>query len=83
MAKKSVKTHELSALRMPGFTAEASLAKTTQHYALAPPAAADAGRVIPQGLFVNPLSGHLFFCYDEGGFSGCVDLGYRGPFTLK
>ena len=82
MAKKSVKTHELSALRTPGFTAEASLAKTAQHYGLGPAGTAGAGRVIPQGLFVNPGNGHLIYCYDEGGFSGCVDLGYRGPFTL-
>jgi hypothetical protein len=69
-------------MRMPGFTAEASLAKTKQHYALAAAPRADAGRVVPQGLFVNPTNHHLIYCYDEGGFSGCVDLGYRGPIYL-
>ena len=69
-------------MRMPGFTAEASLVKTKQRHALAPVAAANAGRVVPQGLFVNPSNHHLIYCYDEGGFSGCVDLGYRGPITL-
>jgi hypothetical protein len=82
MAKKNAKTHEFGLSRMPGYTAEASLTKTKQHYSLAPAATADAERVIPQGLFINPTNGHLIYCYDEGGFSGCVDLGYRGPITL-
>jgi hypothetical protein len=65
---------------MPGFTAEASLAKTEQHYANAAGASASsAGQVLPQGLYVN--NGHLWYCYDEGGFSGCVDLGRVGART--
>jgi hypothetical protein len=66
---------------MPGFTAEAALAKTERHYAQASGAgAADAGRVVPQGLHV--VNGHLWYCYDEGGFSGCVDLGSVAAHTL-
>jgi hypothetical protein len=68
-------------MSMPGFTAEASLAKAEQHYSHAAGAgAAEAGMVRPQGLSVR--NGHLIYCYDEGGFSGCVDLGYVGPRTL-
>jgi hypothetical protein len=65
-------------MRIPGFTAEASLAKTTRRYVLAARAAI-AGRVVPQGLWVNPASHHLIYCDDV---VGCVDLGYVGPRTL-
>ena len=69
-------------MRMPGFTADASLAKTTRHYVLAPrdvAAGAAGGRVVPQGLWVNPWSHHLIYRDD---YVGCVDLGYVGPRTL-
>jgi hypothetical protein len=67
-------------MSMPGFTAEASLAKAEQHYSHAAGAgAAEAGMVRPQGLSVR--NGHLIYCYDEGGFSGCVDLGRVGART--
>ncbi len=68
-------------MSMPGFTAEASLAKAEQHYSqTAGAGSGEAGRVVPQGLHV--VNGHLWYCYDEGGFSGCVDLGSHGPRTL-
>jgi hypothetical protein len=37
-------------MRLPQFTAEASLAKTNQHYVLTPGVAAKAGGVFPQGV---------------------------------
>jgi hypothetical protein len=65
-------------MTMPRFTAEASLQNTKQHYVLASAAAAEAGIVLPQGLFVAGNL-HLFYC-DE--IVGCIDLGYRGPSYL-
>jgi hypothetical protein len=62
-------------MRMPGFTAEYSLGKTKHHYVLTPGAAA-SGKVVPQGLWVNPITNHLIYCDDV---VGCIDLGYRGP----
>ena len=76
MAKKSVKSHEMIAQQMPGFAADSSLAKSKQHYALGQTPKTDTGSVIPQGLFVG-TNGHLWYCYNEGGFSGCIDLGSR------
>lgn len=68
-------------MTIPGFTAEASLAKTMQHYVLASGAAAEAGRVLPQGLFVSP-NGDLIYCYNEGGFSGCFTVRRHIAYTL-
>jgi hypothetical protein len=67
-------------MRMPGFTAEASLAEKL-HYLLAVKPAAEGGKVVPQGLYVNG-AGHLIYCYNEGGFSGCIDFGRVGARTL-
>jgi hypothetical protein len=77
MAKKSVKTHEARALRMPGFNAEASLYDVSGQYSMAGtlPISTE-GRVVPQGLWVNPVTHHLIYCDDT---VGCIDLGYRGP----
>jgi len=73
MAKKSVETYELSALRMPGFNAEASLAKINQHYALIPGSAGVAGAVIPQRSYGVAVVGHqavaheeVMICYSDG-----------------
>ena len=59
-------------MRMPGFTAEASLRQATTGY-WAEAVSLEAGRVLPQGLFVN-LHGDLIYCFDEGGFSGCFTI---------
>jgi len=62
-------------MTMPGFTAEASLAKAKQYYVLTSRIAAEAGKVLAQALFVN-RNLHLIYCDD---LVGCLDLGYRGP----
>jgi len=48
-------------MRLPEFTAEASLGKTSEHYSLSTDLVSESGRVQPQGLFVNP-NGDLVYC---------------------
>jgi hypothetical protein len=69
----------MNKMRMPGFCAEASLLKTAQRYVLSHCGAAAGGKVVPQGLWVNPVTHHLIYCDDV---VGCIDLGYRGPIYL-
>jgi hypothetical protein len=67
MARKSVKTPELSVLRMPRFNAKASLYNVSGRYSMAwtLPASTES-RVLPQFA----LCGHLYCCDLDGG--GCV-----------
>jgi hypothetical protein len=66
----------------PGFTAESSLGKTKDSYALTLNHAAASGRVVPQ-LFCLPNEGGTtcYQCWNEGGFSGCYSFRIR-HFTL-
>jgi len=60
-------------MRLPEFTAEASLGKIREGYLLASKALAATGSVVPQGLWVTPW-GDIVYCYNEGGFSGCFTI---------
>jgi len=61
-------------MRLPNFTAEASLGETKKQYTLCSRIEAEAGKVVPQGYILSP-NGDLWYCYDEGGFSGCFQIG--------
>jgi len=65
MPRKKVKKHEASALRMPGFTAEASLYAADERYRSAYSIASfvDSGRVLPQFCFTNEGGTTCCDCY--------------------
>jgi len=58
----------------PGFTAESSLGKTKDAFALATTFAAGNAAIVPQGYFCRSDEGGTTctFCWDEGGLSGCI-----------
>ncbi len=74
-------------MRLPQFTAEASLAKTNQRYVLSPGAAAVAGGVFPQN--VTYAGGHVIsytdvlVCWSDGvcAFKTAIVTGF-GPITV-
>jgi hypothetical protein len=69
-------------MRLPQFTAEASLAKTTQRYILAAGAAAETGKVIPQGYQIRYYGDggyDIYYCFDEGGSGGCFRVAHINP----
>jgi hypothetical protein len=78
MAKKSVKSHELSALRIPGFNAEASLYTAGKRYrgAHLSTLAIDSGKVLPQ-LFCaeDPETGGTWCCGYDGFSMSCRAVG--------
>jgi hypothetical protein len=59
MAKRSLKTHEVSVLRMPGFSAERSLYRSDFHYG-STGVSAHASGVVPQ--YGNPVPGCFQRC---------------------
>lgn len=65
MAKKSVSRRALSAIRMPGFTAEASLyvADGYSWRAYSPSLVADGGNVLPQFCFTSEGGTTCCNCY--------------------
>lgn len=65
-------------MSIPGFTAEASLGKIRESYALTLGLTAETGKVLPQ-LFCLPDEGGTtcYQCWDEGGFSGCISFRSR------
>jgi len=57
-------------MRIPGFTAEASLDRTSQAYLMAlTPATAD--EVVPQWCYTNPGSRLTTCCYCDSGYCFC------------
>jgi|HubBroStandDraft_2_1064218.scaffolds.fasta_scaffold655056_2 hypothetical protein len=48
---------------------------------MGPVAGRDDGKVVPQGFIVTP-GGDVYYCYNEGGFSGCFKIGHH-PITLQ
>jgi hypothetical protein len=60
-------------MRLPEFTAEASLGKIEEPYISTSGTTAEAGRILPQG-YVHTPGGGLIYCYNEGGFSGCFTI---------
>lgn len=80
MAKKSVKTHKLSALRMPGFSAEASLYNPRRCYRMGagPNASAAGDAILPQGFFCIGAgnSTKCYLCDDQNG--GCYQVTGHG-----
>lgn len=81
MAKKSVKTRELHARRMPGFSAEASLYASDQRYHVGYFSGMAGGEVQPQ-IFChyNPEAGGAVCCSCDP-YSGCV-CGPVGKHTI-
>ena len=53
-------------MRLPEFTAEASLGKTRESYILTSGTEAEAGRVLPQAVISH--------CWTADGYSGCFTL---------
>jgi len=68
-------------MKIPGFTAQASLGKTKEHYDLTSGTTVAAGKIVPQG-FINTPNGDLVYCYNEGGFSGCFTVMHHHAYTL-
>jgi len=65
-------------MSMPGFTAEASLAKIGQRYILTPGAPAETGSVLPQGCFCTTRC--IFnFHGQRHCFTTCVGACAGGP----
>ena len=62
-------------MRLPEFTAEASLGKIGESYAVRSKALAEIGSVQPQGLYIAP-EGDIVFCSNEGGVSICYTVGW-------
>jgi hypothetical protein len=58
-------------MRMPGFTAEASLTKTDQRYILSPEAPAETGGVLPQ-FHIRPIPPHCGCYHLPGGGMVCT-----------
>jgi hypothetical protein len=65
----------------PGFTAEASLNKKKDAYALTLNFAGGEGKVLPQFCRSDEGGTTCTYCWDEGGFSGCYSV--RLPRALR
>jgi len=65
-------------MRIPGFTAEASIENIKEGYALTLKARTKTGNVQPQGLFVNP-NGDLVYCDN---YVGCIVVRHKLKHTL-
>jgi len=82
MAKKSENARKLSTLRMPGFSAEASLYNSEYRYNSADAAGSnsDSGKVLPMFCFQNSEGGQTTCCdcFSFGSF-GAFDFCYCYP----
>jgi hypothetical protein len=80
MAKMSVKTSKLSALRMPGFNAGASLYDPRRRYRMGagPNAGAPGDEILPQGFFCLGAGDatKCYLCDDQ--YGGCYQVTGHG-----
>jgi hypothetical protein len=66
-------------MSIPGFTAEASLGKIKEGYALTQERAAEGGKVLPQFCISGEGGTTCYTCWDEGGYSGCISFRIPRP----
>lgn len=65
-------------MSLPGFAAEASLDKLEERYVVRSELSAEAGSVLPQGLFVN-RNGDLVYCDNV---VGCFVVHHKQVYKL-
>ena len=68
-------------MRLPEFTAESALGRSSESYAAAPAVTSATGSIQPQG-YVHTPGGGLIYCFNEGGYSGCFTIRTGHPQTL-
>jgi hypothetical protein len=67
-------------MRLPEFTAEASLGKISEDYVLSLGAKEEAGRVLPQGYYVRQSRDGVDIVYCEAGI--CISHHVRTVYTM-
>lgn len=67
-------------MRLPEFTAEASLGKKSEHFVLSSRSEAEAGRVLPQGYYVRQSGDGVDIVYCEAGI--CISHHVRTVYTM-